>query len=44
MASHKHGTMDVSEQERTFAGFLKVCVGVATISAAILIFLGFVGT
>jgi hypothetical protein len=44
MASHKHGTMDVSAQERTFAGFLKVCVGVFTVSAAILIFLGFVGT
>ncbi|MCL5777087.1 aa3-type cytochrome c oxidase subunit IV [Limibaculum sp. FT325] len=44
MASHEHGTMDISAHERTFAGFLKVCVGVATVSAAILIFLAFVGT
>jgi hypothetical protein len=24
MADHKHGSMDIVEQERTFAGFLKL--------------------
>ena len=24
MAKHKHGSMDIAEQERTFGGFLRV--------------------
>ena len=39
MADHKHGEMDIKEQERTFEGFMKFWVWVFGISAAILIFL-----
>lgn len=39
MAEHKHGTMDTSAQEKTFAGFIKVSIWVAGISIAALIFL-----
>ena len=38
MAKHKHGDMDTSEQERTFAGFLKFAVWTAVICIALLIF------
>lgn len=44
MGDYKHGSMDITEQEKTFEGFLKACVAVATISAAILVFLAIVGT
>ncbi|MBK0400760.1 aa3-type cytochrome c oxidase subunit IV [Limibaculum sp. M0105] len=44
MASHEHGSMDISAHERTFEGFLKACAIVAVGSALILILLAFVGT
>ncbi|PWE27292.1 aa3-type cytochrome c oxidase subunit IV [Pararhodobacter marinus] len=37
--AHEHGSMDTKEQEKTFAGFIKVSVWVAAISIGILIFL-----
>ncbi len=39
MADHKHGEMDISEQERAFDGFMKLSVRVAIISIAVLVFL-----
>ena len=48
MAEHNSANetelVDAEEQQKTFEGFLKVCVLVAVITAAILIFLAFVGT
>lgn len=42
MAEHKPGSMDISEQEKTFSGFLRACVWVVGVSIAILIFLALV--
>lgn len=42
MAEHKHGSMDTSVQEKTFAGFLKMSIWVAAISIGILIFMALV--
>lgn len=39
MAKHEHGKMDISEQEKTFEGFIKWSVWVAVVSIGILIFL-----
>lgn len=39
MAEHKHGTMDISEQEKTFHGFIKVSIWIAGISIGAVIFL-----
>lgn len=36
---HKHGEMDISEQEKTFAGFMRMSVNVALVSLGIVIFL-----
>jgi Ni,Fe-hydrogenase I cytochrome b subunit len=36
---HKHGTMDTTVQEKTFAGFIRMVTWGAGISIAILIFL-----
>jgi len=44
MAEYKHGTMDTTEQQRTFAGLVKWAAGVCIIAAVVLIFLAFVGT
>lgn len=37
---HKHGSMDMRAQEKTFEGFIRLSVWVAVISIAILIFAG----
>jgi hypothetical protein len=42
MAEHKHGSMDTSEQEKTFNGFIRLVVWGAGISIGILIFLALV--
>lgn len=42
MAEHKHGEMDIREQERTFEGFIRFAVWTAAISILILIFLALV--
>lgn len=39
MAEHKHGEMDVSVQEETFAGFMKWTKNVTIICILVLIFL-----
>ena len=39
MAKHEHGKMDISEQEKTFEGFIKWSVWTAAVSIGILIFL-----
>jgi Ni,Fe-hydrogenase I cytochrome b subunit len=39
---HKHGSMDIREQEKTFAGFVRMSIWVAGISIAILIFMALV--
>lgn len=39
---HESGSMDISEQERTFAGFLRACGWVVGISLGILVFLALV--
>ncbi len=39
---HKHGSMDIRAQEKTFDGFIRLSVWVAGISIAILIFAGLV--
>jgi hypothetical protein len=42
MAEHKHGSMDISVQEKTFAGFIKGSIWVAAISIGLLIFIALV--
>lgn len=39
MAEHEHGKMDTRDQEKTFAGFVRMATWGAGISIAILIFL-----
>jgi Ni,Fe-hydrogenase I cytochrome b subunit len=39
MADHKHGSMDTREHEKTFAGFIRMSIWVASISIGVLIFL-----
>lgn len=39
MAEHKHGSMDTKEQEKTFAGFLRMVTWGIVISIGILIFM-----
>ncbi len=39
MSDYKHGTMDVSNQEKTFAGFVKGGIWLGGISIGILVFL-----
>lgn len=39
MAEYKHGSMDTTEQEKTFAGLLKVTVWVVVVSIVWLIVL-----
>jgi len=44
MADHKHGEMDITEQEKTFEGFIKVSIWVSVISIGALIFLALVNS
>jgi hypothetical protein len=39
MAEHKHGSMDITEQEKTYDGFIRWSVRVAAVSIGILVFL-----
>lgn len=41
MADHQHkqGDMDITEQEKTFAGFMRMSVNVGIICIAIVVFL-----
>lgn len=40
--AHKHGSMDTTEQEKTFNGFIRVAITVAAVSIGILIFMALV--
>lgn len=44
MSNHVPGEMDITEQERTFHGFIKAGVIMSVIVTVVLIFLAFVGT
>jgi hypothetical protein len=44
MAEHEHGSMDIREQEKTFAGFMRAAAWVAAVSIGILIFLALVNS
>jgi hypothetical protein len=37
--NHEHGKMDITEQEKTFEGFVKASIWVAGVSIGILVFL-----
>ena len=41
-SEHKHGEMDISEQEKTFEGFIKFSVWTVVICLLILVFLALV--
>lgn len=43
VAEHKHGEMEISEQEKTFAGFIKFSIWTTVIIIVVLIFLALVG-
>jgi len=42
MAEHEHGKMDITEQEKTFEGFIRVSIWVSVISIGALIFIALV--
>ncbi len=42
MSKHEHGKMDITEQEKTFEGFLRISVWTAVISIVILILLALI--
>lgn len=42
MAEYKHGSMDVSEHEKTFDGFIRAATIVAVVSIGTLIFMALV--
>ncbi|MEL6479043.1 MAG: aa3-type cytochrome c oxidase subunit IV [Pseudomonadota bacterium] len=44
MAEYEHGSMDTTEQEKAFNGFVRGAAYVIVASVAILVFLAFVGT
>ena len=44
MAEHEHGSMDVTEQERTFAGFIRWSAWILVLVAVILIFMAITQT
>lgn len=39
MADHKHGSMDTTEQEKTFGGFIRFAVWTVVVIIAVLVFL-----
>jgi hypothetical protein len=44
MSEHKHGSMDITPQQKAFAGFIRVAGFSAAVVIVILIFLAIVGT
>ncbi len=42
MAEYEHGKMDITEQEKTFGGFIRFVIWGIAISIAVLIFLALV--
>jgi Bacterial aa3 type cytochrome c oxidase subunit IV len=43
-ADHKHGSMNIRDQEKTFAGFIRMSIWVVAISIGILIFMALVNS
>ena len=43
MGKHEHGSMDSTEQEKTFAGFMKWSIWVTVVVLVVLVFLALVG-
>jgi Ni,Fe-hydrogenase I cytochrome b subunit len=41
-SEHKHGSMNIRAQEKTFAGFIRMSIWVVCISIAVLIFMALV--
>ncbi|SMO76875.1 aa3-type cytochrome c oxidase subunit IV [Paracoccus laeviglucosivorans] len=39
VTEHKHGEMDITDHQKTFAGFIKVSTWVAGLSIGVLIFM-----
>lgn len=39
MAAHKHGSMDITEQQKTYVGFIRGSIWVVAISIAAVIFM-----
>jgi hypothetical protein len=44
MAEYEHGSMDVTEQQKTFAGLMKGAALICVFTALVLILLAIVGT
>lgn len=44
MAEHKHGEMDVKDQEKSFEGFVRYSVWTIVVSIGILLFLALVNS
>jgi hypothetical protein len=44
MAEHKHGSMNIDDHEKTFAGFMKWSKNVAIFAIGVLIFLAIFNT
>ncbi|MEM7239961.1 MAG: aa3-type cytochrome c oxidase subunit IV [Pseudomonadota bacterium] len=44
MAEFEPGSMDTTEQEKTFGGFIKISIWVCIICVLVLVFLAIVGT
>lgn len=44
MAEHKHGTMNIDVQEKTFAGFTKIVTWFVVATIAVLIFMALVNS
>lgn len=44
MSDHEHGSMDIYDQEKTYASFLKLGKWTAIICIAIVAFLAIIGT
>lgn len=42
MSDHKHGSMDTTEQEKTFGGFVDMVTTIATIIVVILVLLALI--
>lgn len=44
VTEHKVGTMNITEQQKTFAGFIKFATWTATLSILVLIFMALVNS
>lgn len=44
MAEHKHGSMDIEEQEKAFDGFIKYATRTAIVCVVVLVFMALVNS